>query len=181
MKYFSIGYLAQRHRRWLIVALTLCWMLPAWSDTMPEYRLKAAFLYNFATFTEWPTEIGERLNLCIYGADPFGDYLHELQDKKVGNRRISIRREINLDRLVECQVVFIARSANNNLLHIVGRLRGKPVLTVADAPDAALQGVALNMGTEQNKITFEANLSAARGNGLTLSSKLLRLATKVYP
>ncbi len=179
MKHFSLGHLAHRCRPWLIA--TLCWVLPAWSDAMPEYRIKAAFLYNFATFTEWPVEVGERLNLCIYGSDPFGVYLNELQGKQVGGSHLSIRRERNLDRLEDCQVVFIARSANDDLLPIVNRLRGKPVLTVADSPDAARQGVALNMDTRQNKVTFEANLGAARGNGLTLSSKLLRLATKVYP
>ena len=45
------------------------------SDDLPEYRLKAAFLYNFAAFTEWPADVGSTLNLCVYGQDPFGEDL----------------------------------------------------------------------------------------------------------
>jgi hypothetical protein len=58
-------------------------------------------------------------------------------------------------------------------------LRGRVTLTVADSPDAAQHGVALNMSVAKNKVSFEANLPAARDAGLNLSSKLLRLATQV--
>ena len=67
----------------------------------------------------------------------------------------------------------------DNLPRVLDTLFAKLVLTVADSPGGMRQGVILNMGTKQSKVTFEANLAAARSNGLNLSSKLLNLASEV--
>jgi hypothetical protein len=146
-----------------------------------EYRLKAAFLYNFALFTEWPAEVGPTLNLCIQGQDPFGEEIDALQGKAVAGRSIALQRKTGGDSLKGCQIVFVPAQALARLPHMLDELGDQPILTVADSPGAARQGVALNMTLTQNKITFEANLQAARTGRLKLSSKLLRLATEVYP
>ena len=78
-----------------------------------------------------------------------------------------------------CQVVFIADASGDGISRVLSTLHGATVLTVADAPGAVKQGVALNMNVVQAKITFEANLTAARAANLKLSSKLLSLATEV--
>jgi len=75
--------------------------------------------------------------------------------------------------------VFVSAAAINTLPRVLEELRGKPVLMIADSPGAARLGVTLNLSVNQNKITFEANLQAARAAQLSLSSKLLRLATEV--
>jgi hypothetical protein len=148
-------------------------------EDLPEYRLKAAFLYNFMLFTEWPATVGPSLNLCIFGNDPFGAEIDPLQGKQVGGRGITLQRKTSVDSLKGCQVVFIVSSSIGSLPRMLDALRGEPVLTVADSPGAAAQGVALNMNVVQNKIVFDANLRAARNAGVTLSSKLLRLAAEV--
>jgi len=148
-------------------------------DDLPEYRLKAAFLYNFALFTEWPADTGSTLNLCVYGRDPFGEEIDALQGKPVGARCLVVRRITSSEELAACQVVFIVNPSGDGIARVLSTLRGATVLTVADAPGAARQGVALNMNVVNNKITFEANLSAARAANLKLSSKLLSLATEV--
>jgi hypothetical protein len=151
----------------------------ALSDDLPEYRLKAAFIYNFALFTEWPAEVGSTLNLCVYGRDPFGEELDALQGKAVGDRRIVVSRITNLEGLTACQVVFIVGPSGDGIARVLSSLRGASVLTIADAPGAAQQGVALSMSVVKNKITFEANLTAARAANVKLSSRLLSLATQV--
>src|SRR5580698_11574234 len=78
------------------------------SDDLPEYRLKAAFLYNFALFTEWPAGTGSALNLCVYGRDQFGEEINALQGKPVGERRVVVHRVTSVQGLSVCQVVFIA-------------------------------------------------------------------------
>jgi hypothetical protein len=163
-----------------LLSLALASFAPqALSDELPEYRLKAAFIYNFALFTEWPTDVGTTLNLCIVGKDPFGEEIDPLQGKKVGDRTVAVQRKASVESLKGCQIVFIAGSAIASLPRVLDSLRGAPVLTVADSPGATGQGVALNMSVTQNKIAFEANLQAARAARLNLSSKLLRLATAV--
>lgn len=148
-------------------------------DPPTEYRLKAAFLYNFAAFTEWPVEVGPTLRLCIHGADPFGAEADALAGKAVGGRSLGVQRRVGLDALPSCHMVFVAASAMAQLPRIVDAVRGLPVLLVADSPGAAHQGVALNMTLVQGRVAFEANVEAARNARLVLSAKMLRLASEV--
>lgn len=152
---------------------------PARSQDLPEYRLKAAFLFNFAAFTEWPGEVGAALNLCIYGPDPFGADIDALMGKTVGSRLIEVHRKTSLEALKGCQIVFVATPVIAQVPRVLDAVHGQPVLIVADSPGAARQGAMLNMNLVQGRVTFEANLVAARNARLTLSSKLLRLATEV--
>lgn len=160
-----------------LAAVTLS--LAAHGEGLPEYRLKAAFLYNFAAYTEWPAEAGATLNVCIYGADPFGAEADSLNGKKAAARTLVVHRKTQAEALKGCQIVFIANAGSEPVRHVLDVLRGLPVLTVADTPRALQHGVALNMNLTQERVTFEANLRAAREARLELSSRLLRLATGV--
>jgi hypothetical protein len=152
----------------------------AFADESPEYRLKAAFLYNFVLFTEWPGGTAATLHLCVVGQDPFGSEIDVLEGKKAGGRAITVVRKAAGAALGECDIVFIAASAIGTLPRVLEGLHGRPVLTVADSAGAARRGITLNLTVSQDKVGFEANLQAARGAGLVLSSKLLRLASEVY-
>lgn len=165
--------------RALLFCLLVCLPAHTVADTPSEYQLKAAFLYNFALFTEWPEHVGDTLNLCVYGSDPFGDDLLKLEERSVGTRRLSVHSTPTLTELSNCELVFISRAAIGQLPQILGTVQGSPVLTVADSPSAMRRGVAINMITQHNRIAFEANLTAARAQGLNLSSRLLRLAEEV--
>lgn len=149
------------------------------SDELTEYRLKTAFIYNFIIFTEWPAATDKVLNLCVYGSDPFGDELESLQGKLAATRIITVHRKPAGESLKKCQVVFLASSTIKTLPKVLESLQGQTVLTVADSPGAIQGGVVLNMALVGGKISFEANLRAARLSGVELSSKLLRLATNV--
>jgi hypothetical protein len=150
-----------------------------WAEEVPEYRLKAAFLYNFAAFTEWPADVGPTLNLCIYGADPFGAEADPLNGKIVGARTIDVHRRSSMEALKGCQLVFVPAANIGQLPRLLDSVRSVPALIVADSPGALRQGAALNMNVNQGRVSFEANLVAARGARLKLSSNLLRLATEV--
>ncbi|MBL0086688.1 MAG: YfiR family protein [Ideonella sp.] len=163
----------------LWLATLLLFATGARADDLPEYRLKSAFVYNFMLFTEWPAATGNTLNLCIYGKDPFGAEIDGLQGKAVVGRSIALHRKATGESLKNCQAVFIAASVMGSLPNILESLKGQSTLTLADSPGAMRQGVALNMGVAQGKVSFEANLQVARSAGLNLSSKLLRLATEV--
>ena len=163
----------------LALLALLCCMASARAEEFPEYRLKAAFLFNFMVYTEWPAEGGNTLNLCIYGTDPFGREIDGLQGKAVGSRSVAVLRRAAGESLDVCQVVFISSAAIDALPRVLASVRGRPVLTVADSAGAAHQGVALNMNVQQGRISFEANLAAARSGRLNLSSKLLRLSAEV--
>jgi hypothetical protein len=150
------------------------------ADQLTEYRLKTAFLYNFATYTQWPKDDSSTFNLCIYGKNPFGDHLDRLLKKSIDKRYIQVHFKTRPEELNDCHLVFISRSAIQKLDTVLEALNNKPVLTVTDHPGAAKQGVALNMNIQDGKITFEANLHVARNAGLNFSSQLLRFASEIY-
>jgi hypothetical protein len=168
-----------RPPRVLSLLATLGLALACHGQGLPGYRLKAAFLSNFAAYTEWPAEIGSTLNVCVYGPDPFGAEADGLNGKKAGARMLTVQRKTQAEELKGCQLVFIANAGSDQVRHVLDVLRGLPVLTVADTPRALQHGVALNMNLVQERVTFEVNLRAAHEARLELSSKLLRLATEV--
>lgn len=151
----------------------------AFAQALPEYRAKAGFLYNFLVFTEWPSRVGTSLPLCVYGTNPFGEEVDALEGKQVNGRTLAVRYPGSLDQLKICRVIFVAESAIGSLPRIIETLRGEPVLTVADSPGALDAGIGINLLVRQNKIAFEVNLAATRRAELSLSAKLLRLASEV--
>ena len=164
----------------LKLAVLLLSITSARGEDLPEYRLKAAFLYNFVVFTEWPADVGAQLNLCVVGQDPFGADLDALNSKTVGHRSIVVQRLVGRPSISGCQVLFIARSAIGGLSQLLAGAGNNPVLTVADSPNAANDGVAINMAVQDAKVFFQVNLKAVRGARLNLSSKLLRLAREIH-
>ena len=148
-------------------------------DPTDEYRLKAAFLFNFATFTQWPKDNSASLLVCIYGHAPFGPHLDAIAGRKVGGRSLQVLRVNSVDSLDGCQLVFVTRAVIGNLARVLDRVDGRAVLIVADSPGAMQNGAMLNMDTNADRISFSANLAAARRQSLSLSSKLLNLATEI--
>lgn len=156
-------------------------MANAYADSAPEYALKAAFIYNFATFTEWKVKNAETVNLCVLGSDPFGNALNSIEGRRVGNARLVTLHVATADNaLRSCHMVFISAAEKGNLPTILDIARESGILTIADLPGAAQQGVMIGLTVEQKKITFEVNLEAARRAKLNISSKLLSLARAVY-
>ena len=146
---------------------------------LPEYQLKAAFLYNFANFTEWPASVGSTIQLCVYGPDPFGPYLDDMEGAKLGQRKIAVHRTNQFDALAHCNLVFVAAPAMASLPRIVEAAKGKPLLTIVDSAELPWRGAAITMTLDSARVTFEVNMAAVRDARLTLSSKILRLARDV--
>lgn len=158
-------------------AAILLWQQAALA--VPEYELKAAFLYNFALYTEWPTR-NNSLNICVLGDDPFGNALDALARKTVQESRVTVKRIISASESKSCQVLFIAASEHHSMNSIAQELHGLPVLTIAEEDGYDARLVMISLGERQNRLAFKINRSAALHSGLTLSSKLLHLATEVY-
>lgn len=173
-----------RIRRWLLVFLLMLAQLFAspvtHADEMLEYQVKAAFIYNFIAFTQWPGDTSPTINLCLYGEDYFGNEIDKLQNKMVDARPIKVIRVSNSNQLPQCQAVFFSKSVNNNLAYLINSLENYPILTLADTPNAISRGIIINMNLVNEKIVFEINLAIARKSGLDISSKLLQLAAKVH-
>ena len=165
-------------------AWCLSWLLlfssTAWAEDLSEYRLKAAFVYNFMVFTEWPPEVAGKLTLCVMGVD-MGSSLDVLvNNKSIGSRTLVVQRISERLPVAGCQVLFLSPAAVADLPRILESLNGKPTLILADSPGAAREGVSINMDLHDSRVVFDVNIKALRQAGLSVSSKLLRLARVVY-
>jgi hypothetical protein len=148
-----------------------------------EYAVKAAFLFNFARFTEWPAAAfasdDAPLVLCIVGTDPFGPALDAIEKKPVKGHPLRVDRKATEDGLSRCHVAFISRSRAGDLAEVLKPIETARVLTVSDIPDFARKGGMIGLLMEERKVRFEINVSAADRAGLKLSSQLLKLASIV--
>lgn len=154
------------------------------SPALSEYQIKAAFLYNFAKFVEWPagalSERSPTLTFCVLGEDPFGADLDQtIAGKTINGKSLVTRRLKPLQEAEGCHILFISASERRRLPQIFEALQGLSLLTVGESERFARLGGIINFTLEQNKIRFEINVDAAERTGLKLSAKLLKLATIV--
>jgi len=145
-----------------------------------EYQLKAAFLFNFAQFVQWPatsfTDGSAPFCIGILGDDPFGGALEEtIQGETINNRRLKVQHAQNFEDLQDCQLIFISRSQEGHLAEIFSKLDSKPILTVSEIDRFAQSGGDINFYLQGGKVRFEINPSSARRVGLKISSQLLNL------
>ena len=156
----------------------------AQSPAVTEYQVKAAFLYNFAKFVEWPpgsfSDGSAPLRICIFGQDPFGQELRDItREKTVNGRKLQVDQVVDLRLARTCHILFIPSSEKAQLTRIFESLRGTDALTVGDAKGFVQQGGMINFVLENNRVQFEVNRKAAEQAGLKISSKLLSVAKVV--
>ena len=143
-------------------------------DTSLEYRVKAAYLYNFVKFVEWPASAAAGpLTICVTGRNPFGPALADtVRGESVDGRPLAVRAVTEPD--AQCQVLFVPR--DTAAAAALQAARGMPVLTVGEAPGFLSQGGVINFVIEGGKVRFDINQDAAMRAELKISSRLLRLA-----
>jgi hypothetical protein len=147
-----------------------------------EYQIKAAFLYNFAKFVEWPPQAfaGPRSPIIVgvLGKNVFGNDLERtIRDKTVNNHPFQFKEFHSVEEATNCQILFISASEKDRLPGILNDLRGTSVLTVSETAQFTEAGGMINFVLEDNRVHFQINDAAAKKAGLKISSKLLSLAT----
>jgi len=166
-----------------------------------EYQVKAAFLYNFIKFVDWPKEkmgdANEPITLGIIGRDPFGKVFESVKNKKVKGRGFMIKRfksiealkisggeyKAELSRQIEslrkCHLLFVCSSEKGVLKEIISIVRDHPVVTVGDMKGFLESGGIINFVMENQKVRFEISAAAAKRAKVQIRSQLLRLAKRV--
>jgi hypothetical protein len=154
-------------------------------DPALEYRVKAAYLYKFGAFVEWPASTFQSsvsaVNVCIAGKDPFDGFLDQAtQGQKIADRPILVRRLDVIGRDSGCQIAYVGGSNHQSVGEALDALRGAGVLTVTEDGSGGDSGI-VRFVTQDNRVRFEIDQQAAERNGLKISSKLLSLAASVRP
>src|SRR5207247_10659998 len=151
------------------------------TKVLSEYDVKAAFLFNFAHFVEWPAEAfadtRAPFTIGILGTDPFGSSLDQIvTDESIGAHALRVRRFQSPQDIDSCQILFISQSERGHLREVVAKLQGQRILTVGDMKDFAKQAGMIGFVTAQNRLRLQINLGAAKDSQLKISSQLLRQA-----
>lgn len=179
--------------RKFLPVLGLLWLAAGWlaaAETGPvageykEYKVKAAFIYNFTKFTDWPpgafSSPTASLVIGILGEDPFGDTMEDVvRGEVVRGRPLVIKRLRPDDDLRACHILFIARSETQRLPAVLSQLKGTPVLSVGETSGFAEQGGMINLLLADSILKIEINQAALEQAGLQISAKLLKLARLV--
>jgi len=174
---------------------TICALVPAVvlcagtvrAQSVSEYEIKAAFLYKFASFVQWPAAAGSPVAsahaaanpICIgvLGLDQFGPSLDRVvRGKLVSGREFAVERFHSASQALHCDMVFISRSEQSRMRETLEVFRGKPVLTVSEVTGFCELGGFINLKVIDAAIRFEINVAAGERAGLRFSSKLLSLA-----
>ena len=177
-------------RWWRVVWACVGAMIATAVDGAPrvlnEHEIKAAAFYNVLAFTNWPSEAFSSpeapLVVAIVGQGPIETLLEKLvAGESWRGRRIVINRYLTPPVQKPAHVVFVARSQHANWEELRNQCANRPVLTVSDRPNFAIDGGGVQLAIEQNRLRILVNLSATKTSGLQLSSNLLHLAKIIGP
>ena len=166
------------------VLILLCSVIafPAFAQKASEYQVKAAFLFNFTKFLEWPPEAmgrpDEPFVIGVVGADPFGNYLDDIiTGEKMMAHPMMVKRFASPAEIDRCHILFI--NVPGKTSEVLNALKGKSILTVSDDNNFSRNGGVIRFFTQNETIHLEINIKAAKTANLNVSSKLLRIA-KIY-
>jgi hypothetical protein len=171
------------------LAVAMAWVLVSVSCVQAqqanptEYAVKAAYLYNFGKFVEWPVQVtaaADVFTICVLGEDPFGaTFDTTIAGESLNGKKVAVNRIARLQDAVSCRILFISSSEQGRLKEILAALDKTSVLTVSDMPQFTRRGGMIQFIMAANKVRFEVNLTNAERTGLTLSSQLLKVAISV--
>jgi hypothetical protein len=151
---------------------------------LSENQAKAAYLFNFAKFVEWPASAfpsaAAPMVICILGKSPLGEAIDELAGRSVKGRKVQVRQLGKTEEIAGCQVLFIASSERTHLKEILNKANlASGVLTVSDINHFCSSGGMIGLVTRGERIQFEVNRGSAERAGLKPSSHLMKLAVSV--
>jgi hypothetical protein len=147
-----------------------------------EYKVKAAFLLNFARFAVWPESRAaeQTFSLCILGDDPFGPALTGIESKDIGGKPVQLRRLESIAAGVDtCRMLFVGKSGQTGVERVLKAVAGLPVVTVSDIEGFAKAGGMFEFKNQEGRLSFVVNNAKARESGVRISASLLNLAVQV--
>jgi hypothetical protein len=168
-----------------LTLITLLWgsVLRVSAQDVTEVSLKGAFVFNFARFTEWPSDViasAGAISACVVGDRGVGDALvRAVSGQRINGHAVTVSIVESNAALPLCHVLYVSSLARNRMSEIVGVLRETPVLTISDDDTFTRVGGIIQVFVESGKMRFRINPRSAKRARLQLSSRLLALADLV--
>ena len=147
------------------------------------HYIKAAFVYNFAKFIEWPDSQEDTSDkpmvLCILGKGPINAAFDSLKGKKLHNRPLKVQHVSEAKDAKGCHILFVTSSEKKKVKRVLDTFAENPVLTIGDMEGFVSNGGVIELVMDERRIRFDINIKAAKKAELTISSRLLKLARKI--
>lgn len=176
-------FLAKSYLRAALVIITLCLAVPPASAEeklqLYEQKIKAGLVYNLLKYTTWPQESGAgegRLQICLFGGDPFDGYLSPLEGRTAQQAPIAVMQIRQVKQAESCSVVIIPRDQESILPELLKFLNGRHILTISDIRNFAKSGGMVELAKEGEKINMYINKNTVERAGLDIQGRMLRLA-----
>ena len=151
------------------------------ADYSEEDAVKAAFIFHFAQFVDWPAGRPETITIGVLGEDPFNGALESIDGKTVNGRSIRITEVLSSDQAInDVQVLIVGWSDENAVASVLASAANRPILTIVDLDMFKIEGAIISLFRKGTRQKFGVDRRAANQAGLTLSSQLLQIATVVY-
>jgi hypothetical protein len=170
---------------WIFTIAALPFGRAVGQESFPEYKVKAAFLFNFVKFVKWPEKAFENaaqpFSIVILGSDPFGESLEQtFQGKLIEGRFCRIVRVRQVEEALGAHLLFIGRSEEVNLQTILDRTRDRPILTVSELTDFAKNWGMVELKVIDRQVCFDLNQERLKRLGMSASGQMVKIARNVY-
>ena len=190
-----IHYLKMRlilffHRFIFVFIILICsFLLPKNTIAqVSEYDVKAIFLMKITQYIEWPhidtIDESKPFVIAVLGDNPFGTVLDDVflsGERKIKNRKVKVYYFDEIEKIDNCNILFISRSEENKLNEILSSIKDKPILSVGDAKNFGEKGVHINFYLVKNKTKFELNESSVDAAGFGVDFHLRNIAKIIDP
>ena len=178
-----MAVLVRGPKRYLLtlIIVTACIARAAADGIVDVYQVKAAFLFNFAKFVEWPPEAfkdsSDKISICVLGKNPFGSFLADaVAGKTIGNRPVAISNVSTGTEARACHILFVSVSQSKLAKALLEEAKNPYLLMVGESSEFLAGGGAINLKVQDSRVRIEINRDAASGLKFRISSKLLSLA-----
>lgn len=174
----------RRAVRKVLLGLALSLPLAAVADSVPEFQLKATYLYNFASFVSWPEALTRQrarpFRYCLFGAGPIEQALRDLvHGETVNGRPLEVHRVTSTEALPDCQILYLSSGDSAAAPDLLAAVEGSPVLTVGDSAAFVEQGGMIGLVRDRLKLRLTIDLAHVERCRLRVNARLLQLATVV--
>jgi hypothetical protein len=173
-------------RRYRFVSALLLFHLAvgAYAQTTRVDQIKAAFIYNFTKFIEWPpksfTDVNAAIVIGVLGDSPMAAVLDDVvRDRRVNGRPITVRTIQSAAEAASTQVLFVSATNSSLWAQVQAAIETRSVVTVGESPSFARSGGTINFVVQDDKLRFEINMTAAERSGVKITAQLQKLASAV--
>jgi hypothetical protein len=169
----------KQHTPIILASWLAVWAQPSIAATVSEQDMKAALIYNFSVYTTWPQDTFKVFTICMFERDQ--ETLNEamLEKKAINGKQIHVKNIHDIEDVKSCQVLFMEEANQAQEKRLLPLLQKYSVLFIHNGQKHA-EASMIKIELIDKRYAFSINLQAAKDANLTLSSKLLRLATRVY-